>query len=316
MPLQPPALPARRRHPSGLRARLPLLAALALSWTPLAASAQTVLERALSSGELVMVGTIDAPPLTSLDAKGQPVGYAVEVGKRIDAEVRAQLGEKVRIRFVPVPNTAAMVDAVASGGAALACGVPFSWERDAVVDFSLPIGLSGLRLLTTGTAIDGSPASLSGRRIATVKGSKGAGALGGIQPAAQQVGFETLDAAFTALQQRKVDGVLGDSNVLAGLRATRGLSAASLVPSVPYSSYGVGCIVPQNNSDLLNIANLAIAKLQVGYLEGRPDAIAAVDPWVGPKGVLGISTDQIRTFFQANLINLEPLLLVPTPASR
>ena len=175
---------------------------------PLAASAQTVLEKALSTGELVMVGTTDAPPLTSLDGKGQPVGYAIEVGKRIDAEVRAQLDDKVRIRFVPVANTAAMVDAVANGGAALACGVPFSWERDMVVDYSLPIGLSGLRLLTTSATVDGSPASLSGQRIATVRGSKGAVAVGGIQPAAKPVSFDTLDAAFSALQHRKVDGVL------------------------------------------------------------------------------------------------------------
>lgn len=319
MPVSSPAQPARRRQPSGLRRLRPaaaLLAGVVLAWAPLAASAQTALERALSSGELVIVGTTDAPPLSSLDAKGQPVGYAVEVARRIDAEIRSQLGDKVRIRFVPVANTAAMVDAVANGGAALACGVPFSWERDAVVDYSIPIGLSGLRLLTANTAIDGSPASLSGRRIATVQGSGGAIAIRGIQPAARQVNLASQDAAFTALQQGKVDGILGDSNVLAGLRATRGFKAARLVPSQPYSSYGVGCIVPQNNSDLLNIANLAIARLQVGYLEGRPDAVAAVDPWVGPSGVLGISADQIRMFFQANLINLEPLLLGPAGAAR
>lgn len=295
---------------------LTLVAGLSLAWLPLAASAQTLLERALSSGELVMVGITDAPPLSSLDAKGQPVGYAVEVGKRIDAELSTQLGGKVRIRFVPVANAAAMVEAVASGGAALACGVPFSWDKEMVVDYSIPIGLSGLRLLTTSTAIDGSPASLAGRRIGTVTGSKGADAIATLQPAARPVAFDSTSAAFAALQQGKVDGVLGDSNVLAGLRKTRGLSGAQLVPADPYVSYGVGCIVPQNSSDFLNIVNLAIAKQQVGYLEGRPDAVASVDPWVGPNGVLGISSDQVRRFFQVNLINLEPLLLGPAPAAR
>ena len=89
-----------------------------------------------------------------------------------------------------------------------------------------------------------------------------------------------------------------------------------MLPSEPYSSYGVGCILPQNNSDFENIVNLAIAKLQTAYLEGRPDAIAAVDPWIGPTGVLGIPASQVRTFFQINLINLEPLLLAPPAAPK
>ena len=295
---------------------LPMAAGLALALSPLAASAETVLEKAMRTGELVMVGTTDSPPLLTLDAKGEPVGYAIEVGRRIDKELSAQLGGKVRIRFEPVPNTAAMVQAVASGGAALACGVPFSWEREMVVDYSLPIGLSGLRLLAGSAAIDGSPASLVGRRVATVSGSLGATAIGTLQPAAKPVSFESLDAAVTALKQGKVDGVLGDSNVLAGLRKVRNLSSTRLVPDEPFATYGVGCIVPQNNSDLINVVNLAIAKQQAAYLEGQPDAVASIDPWVGPNGVLGIPVERIRGFFQSSLLSREALLLMPVPAAK
>jgi polar amino acid transport system substrate-binding protein len=287
-----------------------------LALAPLAASAETVLEKAMRTGELVMVGTTDSPPLLSLDAKGEPVGYAIEVGRRIDNELNAQLGGKVQIRFVSVPNTAAMVQAVTNGGAALACGVPFSWEREMVVDYSLPIGLSGLRVLTGSAALDGSPASLAGRRVATVSGSLGASAISTLQPAAKQVSFESLDAAVTALKQGKVDGVLGDSNVLAGLRKVRNLSTTRLVPDEPFATYGVGCIVPQNSSDFINVVNLAIAKQQAAYLEGKPDAVASIDPWVGPNGVLGIPVERIRTFFQSSLLSREALLLIPVPAAK
>jgi polar amino acid transport system substrate-binding protein len=287
-----------------------------LAFAPLAASAETVLEKAMRTGELVMVGTTDSPPLLSLDAKGEPVGYAIEVGRRIDNELNAQLGGKVQIRFVSVPNTDAMVQAVANGGAALACGVPFSWEREMVVDYSLPIGLSGLRVLTGSAALDGSPASLAGRRVATVSGSLGASAISTLQPAAKQVSFESLDAAVTALKQGKVDGVLGDSNVLAGLRKVRNLSTTRLVPDEPFATYGVGCIVPQNSSDFINVVNLAIAKQQAAYLEGKPDAVASIDPWVGPNGVLGIPVERIRTFFQSSLLSREALLLIPVPAAK
>ncbi len=82
-----------------------MAAGLALALSPLAASAETVLEKALRTGELVMVGTTDSPPLLSLDAKGEPVGYAIEVGRRIDNELSAQLGGKVRIRSAGIPST-------------------------------------------------------------------------------------------------------------------------------------------------------------------------------------------------------------------
>jgi polar amino acid transport system substrate-binding protein len=292
---------------------LALLGGGALALLPQGASAETLLERAQRSGELVMVGTTDSPPLASLDAKGQPVGYAIEVGKRVDQEMSAQLAGKVRIRFVPVASTAEMVQAVASGGAALACGVPFSWEREMVVDYSFPIGLSGLRVLSRSGVIDGSPESLKGRRVATVQGSLGATAIKTLQPAAKEVSFPSIERAISALQQGKVDGVLGDSSVLKGLRKTLNLSTTTLVPEVPYVSYGVGCIVPQNNSDLLNVVNLAIAKLQAGYLEGRPDALASVDPWVGPNGVLGISSERIRATFEALQMSREMLVPLTAP---
>ncbi len=280
-------------------------------------AADAVLEQAAKSGEVLMVGPADSPPLIRMGPKGEPEGYAIDLARRIDRQLKAELGESVRIRFAPVDNTGVTVEAVASGKAGLACGVPFSWEREKLVDFSLPIGLSGLRLLTRSGGLDGSPASLAGQPIAVVEGSLGAGFLGSLQPTAKAVSFPTLAQAVTALEQKKVAGVLGDANVLAGLRYERKLSGVALVPEQPYVSYGVGCIVPENNSRLLNVVNLAIASLFQGYLEGRPDAVASVAPWFGPTGVLAVPTDRMRAFFESVLITREGLLLVaPAPAPR
>ncbi len=220
------------------------------------------------------------------------------------------------IRFAPVDNTAVTVEAVASGKAGLACGVPFSWEREKLVDFSLPIGLSGLRLLTRSGSLDGSPASLAGQSIGVVEGSLGAGLLGSLQPRAQAVTFPTLLQAVTALEQKKVAGVLGDTNVLAGLQNQRRLSGVAQVPEQPYVSYGVGCIVPENNSRLMNVVNLAIAGLLQGYLDGRPEAVASVDAWIGPTGVLAVPNERVRAFFESVLLSHEGLQLGgPSPST-
>jgi len=308
--------PGSLRSRRGRALALGSLACLCSLGVP-AHAADAVLEQAAKTGEVLMVGPADSPPLIRMGPKGEPEGYAIDLARRIDRQLKAELGESVRIRFAPVDNTGVTVEAVASGKAGLACGVPFSWDREKLVDFSLPIGLSGLRLLTRSGGLDGSPASLAGQPIAVVEGSLGAGFLGSLQPGAKAVSFPTLPQAVTALEQKKVAGVLGDANVLAGLRHERRLSGVALVPEQPYVSYGVGCIVPENNSRLLNVVNLAIASLFQGYLEGRPDAVASVAPWFGPTGVLAVPTDRMRAFFESVLITREGLLLVaPAPALR
>lgn len=278
---------------------------LPLAGAALPAGAATVLERALRTGQVVMAGPSDSPPLVSLDAKGQPVGYAIELGKRIDAELRAQLGSRVQIRFEPTANNTDTVASVASGAVDLACGIPFTWERDQSVDYSIPIALSGVRLLSRNKAIDGSAASLKGRRIAAVQGSLGARTIKEVQSAAVAVSFPSLEAAFTALQQGKVDGLMGDSIVLAGLNRSGPSAVGRLVPEQPYVTYGVGCIIPENNSGFANIVNVAIARLMAGYVEGRPDAVASVDPWVGPKSVLAIPAERVQAFFLSVLLSRE-----------
>ena len=283
---------------------LPLALAL-LSALPLAASAETLLQNAVRKGDLVMVGAIDSPPLLSVDGKGQPVGFVVDLARRIEAELQARVGPKVQLRFIAVENNNQAVQAVSRGEAALACGVGFSWEREDDVDYSLPIGISGLRVLVLGSAIDGSPASLAGRRLAAIAGSLGARDLAQIQPAAKLVTVPTMEAGLQALSKGQVDGVIGDSNVLGGLAAAQGLKGRRLVPEEPYATYAVGCVLPENNSDFANVVNITIARLMQGYLDGKPDAVALVNRWYGPGSSLDIPADRIRTYFQTVLSTRE-----------
>ncbi len=297
-----------RRAPHGL---LALAASVlpVLSFTPV--RAQTPLEQAMRSGQLLMVGSPDSPPFVSLNAKGEPVGYAIDLGRLIDAELQRITGSKVQLRFESVPNNATAVTAVSQGQAALACGIPFSWARDQQVDYSLPIGLSGLRLLTRPGGPDGQPAGLAGQKIGVVSGSLAASSLPSLQPKAQSVGFESYGDAITALQQGTVAGVLGDTVVLSGIRNQRNIANFPMVPDVPYTSYGVGCILPENSSDFANIVNFSIAKLMQAYLDSRPEAVVLIERWFGPTGIHKVDRDQIRKYFQAVLITREPLPSAP-----
>jgi polar amino acid transport system substrate-binding protein len=310
------SLHLRRRVSFSVLLRAGLLpAALALGSLLLGglpARAEGVLERVARTGELVLTGYADLPPLLTLRAKGQPQGYAVEVADRVAAELSAALGRPVKLRFVPATDPVALETAIASGKADLACGLPFSWERDMRLDHSLAIGLSGLRLLTTtASGIDGSAASLAGRPIGVVRGSLAEGELLGIQPQARAVPFNSLQDSLAAFQAGRVQGILSDTIVLAGLAQSRGIQGALLVPELPYEVYGVSCVLPPDASTYRHLVNLAIVRLLQGYLDGEPGAVQAVNRWLGPGSSIGIPQPRLQAIFEGVLIGVEAIRPVP-----
>ncbi len=295
-----------------LPATLSLLAALA----PMAqARAEGVVDRVARSGELVMVGIPEVSPLLSFDAKGQPQGYGVAVARQISAELSTAVGRPVTLRFLGVKDGAALGQSIASGKADLACGVPFTWERDQQLDFSLPIGLSGLRLLAPAGRFDGSPAALSGQRIGVVADSLAATELQGMQPKAIAVPLPNLAAAVAALRAGSVQGVIGDSLLLASLARAQSGPALALTPEEPYERFAVACVLPENDSAFRNLVNLAIARLLQGYLDGTPAAVAAIDPWIGPGSSLNLPPDLIRSYFESVLLGVEAIRPLPPGAA-
>jgi polar amino acid transport system substrate-binding protein len=287
---------------------------------PASALAEGVVQRAARTGELVMSGLADVPPLVVAGSQRQPSGYGILVADRIAAELSRAVGRPVTVRFAPVADPGRMVDIITKGKADLACGLPFSWELDMQVDFSLPIGISGLRLLAPAGRFDGSPAALASRRIGVVRQSLGETELRGMQPKATVVAFDNLVAAVAALRAGTVEGVVGDTVVLAGLVRQQGLKGLALTPDFPFEAYAVSCLLPENDSAFRNLVNLTIARLLQGYLDGQPDTVAAVNRWLGPTSALALPEAAIRASFEAILLGVETIRLIPddqaaTPAA-
>ncbi|MEB3235595.1 MAG: extracellular substrate binding-like orphan protein GrrP [Cyanobacteriota bacterium] len=276
------------------------------------ALAEGVLERVARSGELRLVGPANHPPMLSLDAQGLPQGYGALVARRIADLLAQAVGRPVRLVYETVNDSASISQRLGEGKAELACGVPFTWAHDEVVDFTIPIGISGLRLMAPSGRFDGSPAALAGRRIGVVAGSLGETQLRGMQPAAQVQTYANLSAALTALGRAQVEGVIADSLLLMGLAQQQGLKGEVLTPAVPYQRYALVCAVAENTSAFRSLANRAIAQLQQGYVNGNPVDVAAVNRWLGPGSALNLTPDQIRGVFDGLLLGVEPLRPVPT----
>jgi polar amino acid transport system substrate-binding protein len=273
--------------------------------------ASDVVGTAARTGQLVMGAPTDLPPLVFRDASGQWLGYAVDIGRAIAAEITMAVGRPVQLTVQPTPTAQALIGGVADGSLQLVCGVPFTWEGDTRVDYSLPIAVSGLRLLTPAGRLDGSPDSLRGRRIGLVEDSLAATELQGIQPAAQAVPFPSLAAAFRALRAGQLEGVIGDGSLLAGLAKTNGARDLALVPEEPYEVYAVSCMLPENDSIFRNLVNLAIARRLQAYVDGDPRVVAAVHRWVGPGGMRELSPEQIRSVYEMVLSTVEKLRPLP-----
>ena len=296
-------------HPSANIARVVgLVAGLAASLTlPLAARAETVIEQAARTGEITMAGPVDVVPLAFVDDSKQLVGYSLDVARRIEAEVAGYLGRPVKVVYTVQEDPAALFRDVHTGDVDLACGVQFTWEREMHVDFSVPFGLSGIRLLTRQGGLDGDPAALAGQRIGVVKDSLGSATLTTLQPKAVAVPFDGIEPAVRALMAGKVTAVAGDSMLLAGAVEGLGGKGYGLVPAQAFSRYAVGCILPENQSTFRNLVNLAIAKLLQGYLNGNPADVAMVERWLGPQGILELPSEVIRAYFQQVLLGYESI---------
>jgi polar amino acid transport system substrate-binding protein len=117
-----------------------LLAALIGRPTPAAAT----LDRAAASGQLTIGYIADARPFSYTDAAGKPAGYAVALCNRIGEEARSELKlPALAVNVVAVPF-AERFRAVDQGSIDLLCGAEPTLERRKLVDFSIPILLSGV----------------------------------------------------------------------------------------------------------------------------------------------------------------------------
>lgn len=295
------------------RLLLGALVALGLGAAPSAALAETSIERAARSGELSLGVHGDFPPYVSGAPGGVLEGYVIDVSGLIAEEVSGYLGKPVKVVAESIEDQDRLFRRVHDGSIDLMCGAQFTWEREMFVDFSIPFALSGIRLLTSDAGIDGSPQSLKGKRIGVLANSLGEATIKALQPSARLLPQTSLEAGIKALRGGQLDALAGDTVLLATAALSRGFTRTSLVPAVALNRYAVGCAMPENNSTLRNLANLAIARMLQGYVDGVPRYRQLVNRWLGPTSSIGLPEEAISLYFQSVLLNHESIAVPPRP---
>ncbi|HEY6513133.1 MAG TPA: amino acid ABC transporter substrate-binding protein [Burkholderiaceae bacterium] len=144
------------------RGRISLIAALLVLGAAVPAWAAGTLDKAKDSGKLTIGYAADLRPLAYSDG-GKAAGFAVALCSKVVDAVKSELKlSALAADYVVVPPEEA-ARAVEQGKVDLVCGAIPTLERRALVDFSIPIMLSGTSVAVRGDAPTRLVSVLSGR---------------------------------------------------------------------------------------------------------------------------------------------------------
>ena len=282
--------------------RLAPIAVAAALVTPLAWATPAAAE----SATLKAVIFEDVKPLYQKTDAGYE-GLGVDVLEQIRMQARRR-----KVQYTSANSVKEGLNAVITGKADIACGVAFTWARSTQVNYTLPFGIGGTRLLTaSNTTVDGTPSSLSGKTVGVVKDSASAKVLKSVVPGVTLKTFDTPALALAAYDS-------GDVPILGGgtlwLAANSSPASTALLPLRPYGRSGIGCIVSQNNGKLLSNANLAIGQTMQAYMDGDAGTRHMVERWIGPESSVGLSREVIQALYGLILNVTAEISTTVTPA--
>ena len=273
--------------------------------------ADTIVENVARSGTLTVGTSFDLIPYAYVNPQGELEGYSIDLLELIREELERELGRNIQLNFVEVNGVREIIPKMVSREIDIACNTIFTWQRDEYVDFSVRYSISGIRLLVPKGSINNSDTSFKGKKIGIPPLTFVEDAIQLVHPDAVFVKMESIKDGATALKEGKIDALAGDVVILDGIRQELNPDGFEQFPPLtenPYARYGVACMVPNNNSTFLHIANRTIVKMMEGYIIQEPKYREMVNKWVGKEGISSIvSEDDIRRFYQNTIINHEQI---------
>jgi ABC-type amino acid transport substrate-binding protein len=220
----------------------------------------------------------DAIPFSFADDKNQPVGFSIDLCKRVVSSIERQLNiQGLQTKWVAV-TAQNRFDAVAKGQADLECGAStVTLSRLKQVDFS-----SYIFVETTGLVVKQAPgyqsiSDLSGKTIAVVAGTTNERAINDQLKRrklnATVVPFKTRDEGFAAVEEGKVDAFASDQLLLVGAasKAKDPASLKLLQDELSFEPYGIA--LPRGDAAFRLAVNTGLAQIygsdEIGEIFGR-----------------------------------------------
>lgn len=242
------------------------------------------LARIKSARAINVAYAADSLPFAFTETNGEPMGYTVDLCKRVIAQVGRATGvPNLKVNWIPA-STPQRLEMVASGKADLECGnTTQTLARLAKVDFSGLIFLeSGGFLGRAGESMARLP-DMDGKKIAVLKGTtteaRLRAALAKRLVNAEVVAVESTEDGMAKLEGGAVDAFAGDKIKLIG-QATLAQDPAKfrLLPEdLSYEPYALA--LPRNDSAFRAEVNRALTQV---YTSGEIEQIYG--RWLGSLG--------------------------------
>jgi len=268
----------------------PTLIALVLVLAPALAAAQALdgrLKKIKDSKTITIAHRTDATPFSFVDDAKRPVGYTVDLCKRVVASLEQSLGvQGIQVKWVPVTSQSRF-DAVSKGEVDMECGSSsVTLGRLKQVDFSNYTFVDGTGLLARAENKVTTLADLSGKKIGVVGGTTNESAL---QRALKErlvnatvVALKNRDEGLTKLEAREIDAFAGDNVLLfaLGLRSKDPSQFRMVDDSLSFEPYAIA--LPRGDSAFRIEVNTALARIY------RSEAIEQIyGAWFGGLGKPG-----------------------------
>ena len=230
------------------------VALIALVATACAANAQAqgTLAKIKERGKLLAGVKLDTPPFGFLDDKNEPVGFDIDLVRKIAARIG------VPVELVKV-TSATRIPLLVSGNVDLvAASMTHTRERDKAIDFSITYYTGGQSLMVPKASPITGVKDLGGKQVAVQQGTTLEKNLAAAAPTAKIIAFRDYTAAWLALAQGRADAFTGSLNVLQGfLKDNPNFKIVGEMFSV--EPFGIG--VRQGDSDLRDEINFALQDL-------------------------------------------------------
>lgn len=251
---------------------------------------ETVVEKITRTGKITAGTSKDALPFAYRNDQGELVGYSIDILNLITRQLEEEYDQEIELELVALQPKERIPQLIA-GKVDIVCDASsFTWKRDREIDFSFSYGSTGTRLLTKRGNDYWDAESLVGQRIGALAKTTNEKAIRRVQPLAKVMIIKDRAAGFDALRQGKIDAFASD-----------GILLESWLQTIPdpenwqivgdYSREGIACMVPENNSQFLNIVNYSLMEFMQGLLNEQPEYVTIFEQWFGAQGALPLTQD-------------------------
>ncbi len=206
------------------------------------------------------------PPMSFLGKEGQPIGYSIDLCKRIVTGVKEAIGNNnIEVEYVPV-DAHTRFTAIQENKIDILCGsTTKTLSRGKLVDFTQMTFVTGASLMTLKGKEFKELSELDGKKVGVVEDTTTLKVLNKMLKAtltsAEVVTFGSAEDGLNALRKGKIAAFSSDQVVLIGLAVTaEDTDNFSISPRV-FSYEPFALAVRRNDSDFRLVADSVLSKL-------------------------------------------------------